>query len=105
MGGKAGTNYRLPRGRVAAVAEPLGSTQQKGHATEGQAHHGDDEGEPAGVGVGPLPADAAEDGLGEQRGDQADSDGAGSPAKKLRGAVIGRGLRRSFTSGRIGGSG
>src|SRR5438270_11578188 len=45
----------------AAVAEVFGTAEQEQHATKGQRHHGDDEGEPAGVGVRAVDADAAEE--------------------------------------------
>jgi hypothetical protein len=45
----------------AAVAEVFGAAEGEQHAAEGQAHHGDDEREPASIGVRAVDADATEE--------------------------------------------
>src|SRR5690348_7965084 len=55
----------------AAVAEVFCAAEQQQHAAEGQAHHGDDEGDPAGVGVGAMDANAAEEEAGGEPGEDA----------------------------------
>jgi len=57
-------------GLALAVADEFGEGEGEGESAGGQASHGDHEGEPAGVGVRTLAADAAANGEGQQRGDR-----------------------------------
>ena len=63
----------------APIAQPLECSQQEEQEAEGQAHHGDDEGHPAGVGVGALRADSAEDEFGEEGEEDSGGEGVAAP--------------------------
>ncbi len=60
VGTKIAARLAVPAGE-AAVAKVFSGTESEQHAAEGQAHHGDDEREPAPVGVRAVDADATEE--------------------------------------------
>ena len=84
----------------AAIAEIFGAAEQEQHAAEGQAHHGDDERQPAAVGVRAVNADASEDEERRERGEDAGEQRPKSALKKLAGAVVGQRCARSADFGR-----
>ena len=72
-----------------AVAEVFGAAEREQHAAEGQAHHGDDEREPAAIGVRAVDADASEEEFCGERGEDADQQRPEGALKKRAGTVIG----------------
>lgn len=64
---------RLPAGgaRKSSIAQPFGRAQEEEHGTEGEAHEGDQQREPAGVSVRALGSDAAKNGGCKQCGEEA----------------------------------
>ena len=79
----------FPRGACGATSVRL--TGREGESLEGQAHHGDDEGHPAAVGVGALGADPAESEFGEQGEEDSGGEGPAAPFQELIGSVVGSG--------------
>ena len=57
-----------------AVAKPFGDAEGEEQSSERKAHQGDDEGEPAGVGVRSGGAESSENGLEKHGGEQSCAD-------------------------------
>jgi len=76
---------------LAAVAKPLGKAEGEEQSAEGQAHEGDNESEPSGVGACAEARVAAEEGDEEKHAEQACCDHRTAPLEELAGAVIGWG--------------
>ena len=72
-----------------AVAEVFGAAEREQHAAEGQSHHGDDEREPAAIGVRAVDADAAEEEACGECGEDADQQRPEGSLEERASTVIG----------------
>ena len=76
---------------MAGVADEFGQAEEEGKGGGGHAAEGDDQREPASVGVGALAGDASEDGEDEQSGDRSDEEDGGAGGEELSGISLHRG--------------
>jgi hypothetical protein len=76
---------------VAGVADEFGQAQEEGEGGGGHAAQGDDQREPAAIGVGALTCDASEDGEDEQSSDRSDEEDGGAGGEELSGISLHRG--------------
>jgi len=86
---KAQENERLTAAGEGAVAKPLGDAQNEQEAAEGDAHEGDDEGEPAGVCGGTGGRKTAKDSQKQQACEYAGANHRAAPLQELARAVVG----------------
>ncbi len=79
----------MRRAGFAPVLEPLGEAEREEHQSEGNAHEGDDEREPPGVGAGAGARVATENSDQQDDGQDARPNHGAAPLKKLPRAVVG----------------
>ena len=82
----------FPHTRQAAIAQPLGRSQQRQHAAERKAHHGQQQRKPAGIGMRAVHAYPAEHRCRQQRGQAANHQDPDARAQQLDRAASGIGL-------------
>ncbi len=77
------------RAGFAPVLEPLGEAEGEEHESEGNAHEGNNEREPPGVGAGAEAGVAAEHCDQQKHAERTSADHGAAPSKELPRAVIG----------------
>lgn len=75
--------------RSFSVPQPLCDAQQEKQRAEGEAHEGDDESEPTGIGGCAETRVAAENGEEQENAEQTDGDHGAAPLQELAGSIVG----------------